>query len=121
MSLISVWVDREHAKLFKFTPETLERETINHAEVVHHRHDHGQKDVQVNEHQLFVKLVPELQNAEQILILGPGLAKQHLNHFLRDHHPGVFKKVRSCEAIDHPTDKELIALSRKIFDTEVLK
>ena len=120
MSLISIWVDRTHAKEFQFTTTGIVHKNFEAHTHLHHTHVEGQKDHFREEIQFFKELTPGLEKASEILILGPGLAKHHFQTFLTEHHPAISKKVIACEAVDHPTDPQIIAMSKKFFSAERL-
>jgi hypothetical protein len=48
-----------------------------------------------------------------ILITGPGNAKTELVEYIRVHDPKLMKVIGGVEAIDHPTDPQLVAYARK--------
>ena len=53
-----------------------------------------------------------LAGCTDALIVGPGTEKTALLHYLNSRRPDMHLKA---EAIDHPTDEEIIALGRKYF------
>jgi stalled ribosome rescue protein Dom34 len=120
MSLLAVWVDREHAKIFRFSANGLTHTNYVSHEPRHHTHDLDQKDHFVFEKHFFKEFTHELLGAEQILILGPGVAKHHFRNYLIEHHPEFAKNIVGCETVDHPTDAQIISEARKYFSTERL-
>jgi len=60
-------------------------------------------------------LVDKLHGIAEILIVGPGTAKQELMSFLEQHHPDLAKRVVGVTAVDHPTEPQLIALAHEQF------
>lgn len=121
MSLMSIWVDRAHAKVFKFAPEGLTHEAITPSNPqAHHSHTADQMEHQKEEKAFFKELAPKLTGASEILILGPGLAKHHFQTYLMEQYPLIAAKIRGCETVDHPTDHQVEALARKFFSTEKL-
>jgi stalled ribosome rescue protein Dom34 len=120
MSLLAIWVDREHAKLFCFTSEKLTHKEYTSHFQMHHTHPENQLDHQQREVQFFKEFTPDLATAEEILILGPGVAKHHFQTFLTEHYPNTAKKIVGCETVDHPTEPQIIALARKFFSAQRL-
>jgi hypothetical protein len=49
------------------------------------------------------------------LITGPASAKKELAAYLERDQPGVAAKIVGIEALDHPSDGELLAFARKFF------
>ena len=59
-----------------------------------------------------------LADAGAILITGPANAKTALINHIEQHAPALKAKIRGVEALDHPTDGEILALARKFFKDE---
>ena len=114
MPLTAIWIDQSHAKIFNLSPEHLTTEKkLKHHEIRHHTHAIDQIEAQFHEHE-FQKIILKLvADAEQILLLGPGVAKTHFQHFLDTRHPAIAKKVVACENMDHPTDPQIAAFAKK--------
>lgn len=110
MSIFVIWIDQEQAKLFQFSHDKMERK-------------YWQAGHQVNqkkqEQALFSEISGHLSQALRILILGPGVAKNHFKDYLIKHLPAVNKKVVKCETVDHPTDSQIAALVQKFFKMPV--
>ena len=115
MSVFVIWIDREHAKLFQFSEEKMERKNLEAQHVDHHTHRVDGIDVQQREKAFYSQLLEHLTDATRILILGPGVAKHHFQTYLMEHFPLVAKKIAGCETVDHPTDSQIAALARKFF------
>lgn len=122
MFVFVIWVDRENAKLFKLTEDSLEMTKLHSGYTDHHTHRRDGDDAHRTERQLFLKVVESLGHTDihQILILGPGLAKHQFRTFLSEHHPFLARKVVGCESSDHPTDAQIASLGRKYFKSAVL-
>lgn len=56
-----------------------------------------------------------VQNAEEILLIGPGTAKSELVNWLAEHHPDVSRRVVGVETVDHPTPGQIKDLARAAF------
>ena len=116
MSIFVIWVDREHAKLFQFSNEKMERKHLQARHQDHHTHPVDDLDLKRRETKFFSEVTPHLSEATRILILGPGVAKHHFQNYLIEHFPILAKKVVGCENVDHPTDPQIAALARKFFN-----
>lgn len=115
MSAIILWIDREHAKAFTLTEGRTEKVELKATRVDHHTHGKDNIEHQRQEHKLFASTADRLNEATDILIVGPGITKFHFLNFLREEHPAIGRKIRGCETVDHPTDREISALARKFF------
>ena len=113
MSFFAVWIDRETAKLFQVSLEKMERQTIHFRYSDHHTHSLDELDRKQQERRFFSEVVEKLGPAENILILGPGVAKHHFQNFLIEHYPSLARKVVGCETVDHPTDSQIAAMAKK--------
>ena len=74
MKSLAVWLDHNDAKIFRFERDGVKKETMH---AVHHLH-HTSKD-ESKKHdssQLFHDLAGHLADATEILVIGPGVAKQ---------------------------------------------
>ena len=115
MSALVIWIDREHAKLFQFSEEKMERKNLKSHHTDHHTHPFDQLDIKRQEHEFHSEIATHLNDCERILIVGPGVAKNHFQNFLTEHFPALARKVAGCETLDHPTDPQIAALARKFF------
>ncbi len=59
-----------------------------------------------------------LSQAGAILITGPANAKTELAAYIKRQNPEVAKRISGIEALDHPTDPELVSLARKFFKAD---
>lgn len=73
MALISVWVDRPHSKIFKFTSEGVTHQELKTHEHDHHTHVLNQSDHQHSETKMFKQIIPAISEASELVILGPEL------------------------------------------------
>lgn len=119
MSIVVVWLDQEHAKLFQFSEERMERKNIDSVHTDHHTHRREQIDRQRDEQHLFAGIAKNLEHATQILLLGPGVAKNQFMHYLTEKSPPAAKRVVACETVDHPSDAQIAAYAKKFFGTAI--
>jgi stalled ribosome rescue protein Dom34 len=113
-----VWIDHQQAKIFQFDATDVNSATIRSShphEHIHHKANSGDSG-HVAIDKAFLKHVGQaLSQAESILITGPGSAKKELAAYLKEDQPGVAAKIVGIEALDHPSDGELLAFARKFF------
>ena len=113
-----VWMDSKEAHVFRFNAEDVERENIkahNPFRKVHHKAGvigagHTAVDISFLDH-----IVDALRGTAEWLLVGPAQAKQELVRHLDKHLPHVRKTLVAIEAMDHPTDGELLAYARRSF------
>ena len=58
---------------------------------------------------------PRSRTLDAWLIAGPGETKKELEKYLDQHSEELKKKLIGVEAMDHPTDGELLAHARNLF------
>jgi len=116
MSQYVVWMDSEKASIFNLKPTGIIKTHVEKTVIDHHTHskDNAHSDPAI-EH-FFHDLAKKLNDAEEMLILGPGLAKTHFKtHLEKHHHAGLAKKIIGIENSDHPTDNQILAVARPFF------
>lgn len=107
------WVDREHARLFHFSDEQIERKNLHVRQPEHHTHH---KEGDDREYQRFYRQISDhLKESDCLLILGPGIAKYHLKTHILDHFPALGRRIIGCETVDHPTDRQIAACAMRYF------
>ena len=113
-----VWLDSEHAQIFALKTTGIEKSQLQSSGVDHHtRNKKDGHGASVPEH-FFRDLATKLKDADQLLILGPGLAKNHFKSHLESHHTaGLAKKIVGLENSDHPPDNQILATARKFYKT----
>ena len=115
MSATIVWIDTQHAKIFGLEGQQVELHALHRHEPEHHT-SHTVDAAHDSSH-FYHQVAGRLQGASQILILGPGVAKDQFHHHLQQHHhAGLADKVVGVETADHPTDPQLVAYGRKYFE-----
>lgn len=113
-----VWMDSREARVFRFNASDVERETIaaqNPFRQVHHKagvigSGHQALDLSFLDH-----IVDALRGTTEWLLVGPAQAKLELLRHVEKSMPWVHAKLVGIEAMDHPTDGELLAQARRAF------
>jgi len=116
MNVAVVWIDREHAQLYLISNEKMERQSFHHHHKENHRHVRDSVEKNKEERGLFQDVGRALEGADQILILGPGMAKHHFRNFMNEQMPMLAKKISGVETVDHPSDAQIAALARDFYD-----
>lgn len=108
-----VWIDLEHARLFYFTEEKMEREVFRAHRIEHHTHriEGDERD----DVKMYDDIAQKLMKSERVLILGPGVARTHFFNRIKEKYPLIAKRVVACEASDHPTDHQIAAYALQYF------
>jgi stalled ribosome rescue protein Dom34 len=115
----AIWLDHQEAKIFHFTPESIERSELHVAHHLYRAHKTGghaerHRDV-AEQHPFFEDIVTRLGDAAEVLVVGPAETKSELVKFLQARHPDLAGRIVGVEAADHPTDGQIVAHARKYF------
>ena len=116
--LMCVWIDHREARVYAIARDNSDLTEITSDSPVHHIHrkaDHVGLGTVPADPEFLGDVAKALSPAKAILICGPGKARTELAGYLNDHAPAVGKRVWAIEAMDHPTDGEVVALARKYF------
>jgi hypothetical protein len=116
-----VWIDHKLAKLVQFNAESSELVIVNSTHPHQHLHHkanaddsgHAPVDKKYLEH-----VAAALAKSGTILVVGPASAKAELVTFLKTAHPAIHARISAVEAMDHPTDGQLLAHARRFFDAD---
>ncbi len=110
-----VWIDHLTAKVFTMGITGVSSAAVDAQLESPHLH-HKANSIgsgRVNDDPAFLPAVGDmLSGCTDVLITGPGTEKTTLLHYLQTARPDMHLKL---EAIDHPTNEEIIALGRKYF------
>ena len=100
MDLCVVWVDQQMAKLFHFSEDRMERETLPGAP-------------------LYDEIAKKVSQAKRVLILGPGDTRSHLHDRIKEKFPVIAMRIVGCEGSDHSTDHHIATYAMKYFQKPV--
>ena len=104
-----VWLDHSEAHVLMFDREHVEAQRIKSRS--HHKHQGKDK----HDPAFFPAIVAALAGTHEVLLTGPGVARNELRDWCTAHQPAVAKAIVDSIAADHPTDGQLVALARKYF------
>jgi stalled ribosome rescue protein Dom34 len=116
-----IWLDHREAKIFHFNVDAAAREVVHsHATGRHLQHKantpgSGHKGV---DKEYFERVIAALTHSGAILVTGPANAKTELKNYIGEHHPALLARISGVEALDHPSDGELLKLARKYFKAD---
>ena len=111
-----VWLDSEKAQIFALKTSGVEKSHLEKNTQDHHTHNKTDHHGDAGPEHFFRDLSVKLAGANQLLILGPGLAKNHFKTHLETHHTNSLgKKIIGIETCDHLTDNQILASAHKFF------
>ncbi len=108
MSHTTIWIDHQHCFIFEFTAKDIqEKKMINSGNT---DHEHLKK--------FYHDVANKLGSPDQLLIVGPGTAKDEFKHHCESHHhEGLAKKIAGTEVVkSHPSKAEILEVSKKFFN-----
>jgi stalled ribosome rescue protein Dom34 len=110
-----IWLDSEKAQIFSLKTSGIEKSHLEKGGVDHHsRHNNDRHEDSDQEH-FFRDLAVKVKDAQKLLVMGPGLAKNHFKSHLETHAANLAKKIIGIENSDHPTDNQILAAARKFY------
>jgi stalled ribosome rescue protein Dom34 len=114
---VVVWLDHAQAHIIHFNREAAESEVVKTGSINSHLHTKaaGGSGHATENTPYLSEIAIAVKNAQEILIVGPGLEKMALIKYLQKHQHDVSEKVVGVETVDHPTDGQLLAYARKYF------
>jgi hypothetical protein len=118
---VAIWVDHNKAYLAKFQNDHLTREEQIDSNAGPRTHGGGwsQHRFEAHRHEqlkhYYEEIVSHLGSVDQILILGPGLAKHELRANI-EHHKGLRGKVVHLKASDKITEEQFIVEAEQYFN-----
>lgn len=109
MSYYSIWIDKKHAFVYKFSASGVEETQLE---------SYGHKDNdQVETEKFYHELASKLINAKELMIMGPGVAKDQFKHHCENHHHNNLAKaivgVKTMES--HPTKAMMLEKANEFF------
>jgi peptide subunit release factor 1 (eRF1) len=117
---IAVWIDHRSAIVLTFIGKNLENEQEILSNAGPHTHGGGwsQRRIEAHRHEtlnhFYEEVIDHLEPVDEILILGPGQAKNELNNRI-EHHKGLKGKVMDMVSAPEMSEVELITQAKGFF------
>lgn len=106
-----VWTDHRSAQVVQF-----DADQVQSRKVQQHRHNTAQHGSEVRDaHEFMAEICDSLEGVGEVIITGPHTALSDFRHFVEKHRPKTAGRIVAYEAVDHPTEPQLVALARKHF------
>jgi hypothetical protein len=113
-----VWIDHHQAKVFHFNAGEVDRAVVRPRDRMvrlHHKANTIASGHAPADKEFLGRVTRALAGAGTILIVGPAGAKTELAKDLAARAPDLSARVAAVEAVDHPSEGELLALARRFF------
>jgi stalled ribosome rescue protein Dom34 len=119
---VAVWMDHREARIFHVLAETFSKATIEAPHRHVHRHPKGEetdknrdKEHPDDVHRFFHDVARALDDAEEVLVVGPSTAKLHFIKYVHRHDHVLESRIVGLETVDHPSDGQLVAHAKEYF------
>lgn len=115
-----VWIDHREAKIFGIDATGSDEMVVHdhHApKHIHRKADHVHQGKTPPDREFLDEIAGAIGAFKAILVIGPGTARNELVGYLAEHYPLVSKRIWGIEAVDHPTERQIIAAARKYFNS----
>lgn len=106
-----VLIDHHQAQVLQFDAEHVQAEKIKAR--THHTKQHG--SAVRTEHEFYAVVCDALAGIAEVLVTGSHTALADFRHYVDKHRPALAPQVVGYETVDHPSDKQLVALARQYF------
>jgi stalled ribosome rescue protein Dom34 len=113
-----VWIDHSQAKVFHVGLSGEDEVTLHPLMPTRHLHHKansiGSGHVGFDK-EFLAQVMNAVNDAGEILIIGPASAKTEFAKYLREQHAALGDRIVAVEAADHPSDREIVAYAKKYF------
>lgn len=110
------WLDHREARIFHFNADDFTRAIVRgNDQHLHHKAGVIGSGHAGGDPKFFAAAAKALEPAKEILVIGPGAAKNEFRAYLAAANPQLDKRVVAVETFDHPTDNQVVAHARKFF------
>jgi stalled ribosome rescue protein Dom34 len=105
----ALWLDHKKAYVYKFTEKGIEETSFNAVE----KHPRTDQDDQ----KFYHSLTPMIKDANELLIMGPGVAKDEFKHHCENHHhANLAKKIVGVKTMEsHPSKARMLEEANGFF------
>lgn len=116
-----VWLDSKNAHVFALKTTGIEKSVVRKNDKARPPHNKHDQDVDINVEHYYRDLATRLKDADHLLLMGPGLAKNQFKDHLAAHQAETLAKkiigLENFESFEHKTEKQMMARARQFFKT----
>lgn len=112
------WLDHNTAHIIHFDRDEVETHHLQAQGARANRQLHNKRSAHERHavpEAFFDDIVAELEGAHEILVCGPGTAKNEFAKHVEKKHPILQRRIFDVQPMDHPSDGELLKLARAYF------
>ena len=104
-------VDHHAAEVLQFGTEHVQEHKVH--EHLKFTRQHG-SEVRA-EHEFFGHVCDALDGIDEVLVAGGHTSLADFRHYVDKHRPQTAKRIVGYEVVDHPSERQLVALARQFF------
>lgn len=105
------FIDHQHAEILQFDSEHVLEKKI-HQQLKFTR-QHG--STVRTEHEFFAHVCEALDGITEVLVVGGHTGLADFRHYVDKHRPQTALHIVDYQVVDHPSEKQMVALARKYF------
>ena len=106
-----VWLDHHSAQVQQFDAEQVLGQTVKS-----HSHPTRQHGSEVrDQHEFYAQVCAALVGIREVLVTGSNTSLADFKHYVDKHQPAAAALILGYEPVDHPSEKQLVALARSYF------
>jgi stalled ribosome rescue protein Dom34 len=106
-----VWLDHHSAQVLQFDADQVQMQTVKS-----HTHPTRQHGNEVrDQHEFYAQVCAALADIREVLVTGGNISLADFKHYADKHQPALAAGIFGYEPVDHPSDKQLVALARSYF------
>lgn len=106
-----VWTDHQQAQVLQFDAEQVQEHRVK---ARHHPTAQHGSEVR-SQHEFYAELCSALEGIQEVLVTGSRTALADFRHYVEKHRPTLVSRVAGYEAVDHPSERQLLAFAREFF------
>ena len=116
MAACVLWLDSQHAKIFKISPAGIKRKVVKLNKIRHHNNNY-ERNLENSEEKFFIDVIRAIGEVnERFLIMGPAEAKLNFKKYLEKHRlQKLLKPLVSVVPLEELTDNQILEASRVQF------
>lgn len=106
-----VHVDHHNADVLQFDADHVQAQKVKASSRHSRTHNSGVR----TEHEFFGHVCDALEGIAEILVVGSSTAQADFKHYADKHRPHTAARIVGYEAVNNPTENQLVALARQYF------
>lgn len=104
-----VCLDHHKAQVLQFDTDQVQAHTLK----AHGTHGPAAAPRALAE--FFAAVADALEGVAEVLVVGSHTAQAEFRHWVETHRPALAAHIAGYQTVDHPSDRQLVALARQFF------